>query len=252
MDRPRASGERLAAGRIGSDADPTKPVAKLEVVEHLRKTHAIRGALAEFRVDDTECTVSFKGPGYSADTFIDRDSGEYTMTELDHGLIALINDLHKGRDTGAVWSWVIDLSAGLMTIISLTGLVLLFYLKLQAHPRPGGRARRHGGPDHHLPALGSMSATPRNRSYSENAGGPSHSATGSVESDWVEERCGSPVFIPCSLRGRGNADHSFPPLVKGGGQGGWAEHLRRPEVSRPATTAPSVSTACEGDGTSGR
>ena len=30
-----------------------------------------------------------------------------------------------------VWSAVIDLSAGLMTLISLTGLVLLFYLKLR-------------------------------------------------------------------------------------------------------------------------
>jgi hypothetical protein len=126
LDRPRARCERFTVV-AGS-------VAKLEVVEHLRKTHAIRGALAEFRVDDTECTVSFKGPGYSADTFIDRDSGEYTLTELDHGLIALINDLHKGRDTGKVWSWVIDLSAGLMTLISLTGLVLLFYLKLKRVP----------------------------------------------------------------------------------------------------------------------
>jgi uncharacterized protein len=117
-----------------TDPDPTKQVAKLEVIEHLRKTHAIRGALAEFRVDDSECMVSFKGPGYSADAFIDRDSGHYTLTELDHGLIAFINDLHKGRDTGAVWSWVIDLSAGLMTLISLTGLVLLFYLKLRRVP----------------------------------------------------------------------------------------------------------------------
>ena len=106
-------------------------VAKLEVVEYLRKSHAVRGALADFRVDDNECTVSFKGPAYSADAFIDRDTGRYTLTELDHGLIALVNDLHKGRDTGAVWSAVIDFSAGLMTLISLTGLVLLFYLKLK-------------------------------------------------------------------------------------------------------------------------
>ena len=117
-----------------AEPDSNDTVAKLEVVEHLRKTHAIRGALAEFRVDDTECMVSFKGPGYSADAFIDRESGHYTLTELDHGLIALINDLHKGRDTGAVWSAVIDLSAGLMTFISLTGLVLLFYLKLRRIP----------------------------------------------------------------------------------------------------------------------
>ena len=118
-------GRELAGANISSE------VKKLEVVEHLRKTHKVRGALAEFRVDDSECMVSFKGPGYSADAFIDRDSGHYSVTELDHGLIAVINDLHKGRDTGAVWSLVIDLSAGLMTLISLTGLVLLFYLKLK-------------------------------------------------------------------------------------------------------------------------
>jgi uncharacterized protein len=118
-------------GRVVADSNDPSQVKKLDVVEHLRKTHAIRGALAEFRVDDNECIVSFKGPGYSADAFIDRDSGHYSLTELDHGLIALINDLHKGRDTGAVWSAVIDLSAGLMTLISLTGLVLLFYLKLK-------------------------------------------------------------------------------------------------------------------------
>ncbi len=114
-----------------ADSDNSSQVKKLEVVEYLRKTHRVRGALAEFRVDDSECMVSFKGPGYSADAFIDRDSGHYSLTELDHGLIALINDLHKGRDTGAVWSAVIDISAGLMTLIALTGLVLLFYLKLR-------------------------------------------------------------------------------------------------------------------------
>ena len=91
MDRPR--------GRRFQRTHPQ--VAKLEVVEHLRKTHAMRGALAEFRVDDSECSVSFKGPAYSADAFIDRESGHYTLTELDHGLIALMNDLHKGRDTGS-------------------------------------------------------------------------------------------------------------------------------------------------------
>ena len=129
-------GHDPAAGRSESDGqiDPPGQVAKLEVVEHLRKTHAIRGALADFRVDDNECTVSFKGPGYSADAFIDRESGHYSLTTIDHGLIAVINDLHKGRDTGPVWSVAIDLSAGLMTLISLTGLVLLFYLKLRRVP----------------------------------------------------------------------------------------------------------------------
>jgi len=109
-------------------------VKKLEIVEHLRKSHGIRGALAEFRVDERECMVSFKGPGYSADAFIDRETLKYKLTETSHGLIAVINDLHKGRDTGPGWSAVIDASAVFMTVVSLTGLVLLFYLKLRRRP----------------------------------------------------------------------------------------------------------------------
>jgi hypothetical protein len=107
---------------------------KLEVVEHLRKEHNIRGALAEFKADERECMVTFKGPGYSADAFIDRETGQYNLTESRHGFLAVINDLHKGRDTGPAWAVVIDLSAALMVVISLTGLVLLFYIKRRRIP----------------------------------------------------------------------------------------------------------------------
>jgi uncharacterized protein len=115
-------------------AEPERQVSKLEIVEHLRNAHKIHGALADFRVDEGECIVSFKGPGYAADAFIERDTGHYRLTETSHGFIAMINDLHKGRDTGPVWSILIDVSAVLMTFISLTGLVLLFYLKLRRVP----------------------------------------------------------------------------------------------------------------------
>jgi hypothetical protein len=109
--------------------DAANSVAKLDVVEHLRKTHGIRGALVEFRADERECMVTFKGPGYAADAFIDRATGRYDLTETAQGFVAIINDLHKGRDTGKVWSVLIDVSAILMTFVSLTGLVLLFYIK---------------------------------------------------------------------------------------------------------------------------
>jgi hypothetical protein len=115
----------------GAERDRSAQVAKLEIVEHLRATHAIHGALSDFRVDDQECVVSFKGPAYAADAFIDLASGSYRVTETYHGMVALLNDLHKGRDSGPVWSAVIDVSAVLMTVISFTGLILLFYLKLR-------------------------------------------------------------------------------------------------------------------------
>ena len=109
--------------------DPHASVARFEIVEFLRKTHAIRGAVADFTADDRECVVVFKGPGHSADVFIDRETGKYRLTETSHGLVAVINDLHKGRDTGASWSIVIDASAILMILASLSGLILLFYIK---------------------------------------------------------------------------------------------------------------------------
>jgi hypothetical protein len=127
----RAAGD---GSESGGEPDRSKEVAKLEVVEHLRKAHGIRGALADFRVDEAECTVSFKGPGYAADAFIDRETGHYNLTQTLHGFVAVINDLHKGRDTGPVWSAVIDISAVVLTIISLTGLFLIFFLRLRRGP----------------------------------------------------------------------------------------------------------------------
>ena len=117
------------AVQSGSSRDPGLSVAKFEVVEFLRNAHALRGAVADFMTDDRECVVVFKGPGHSADAFIDRETGKYRLTQTSHGLIAIINDLHKGRDTGTAWSIVIDASAILMILASLTGLILLFYIK---------------------------------------------------------------------------------------------------------------------------
>ena len=39
--------------------------------------------------------------------------------------IGLLNDLHKGRYSGKLWQWLIDISAGFMLLFSITGLVIL-------------------------------------------------------------------------------------------------------------------------------
>jgi hypothetical protein len=103
-------------------------VVQAPIVEHFRAAHGIKAHLSDFRVDDAEIGVSFKGPGYAADAFIDRKTGAYDMTESRMGFFAIVNDLHKGRDSGAAWSQIIDISAILMVLVSLTGLVLIFFL----------------------------------------------------------------------------------------------------------------------------
>ncbi|MBZ5661988.1 MAG: PepSY-associated TM helix domain-containing protein [Acidobacteriia bacterium] len=108
-------------------SDPAA-VAKDEIVGYFRTTHRTKGALSDFHVDGDQCEVLFKGPGYEADATIDRATGKYDLTISPFSLVALLNDLHKGRDTGKKWSAVIDFSAVLMTLVSLTGLTLIFFL----------------------------------------------------------------------------------------------------------------------------
>lgn len=105
-----------------------KDVAQLKIVEGLRQAHGIKAGLGDLRVDDAEISVNFKGPGYTADAVIDRANGSYDVTETRMGWGAVINDLHKGRDAGRVWGTLIDGAAVFMTLVSVTGLSLIFFL----------------------------------------------------------------------------------------------------------------------------
>jgi hypothetical protein len=104
-------------------------VDKLAVAELLRERHGLHGRVSEFAVDDAQCLVVWKGPAYSADATIERHDGSYQLEESRRPVMALLDDLHKGRDCGPVWAFVIDASAVVLAFLSATGLWLLFYLK---------------------------------------------------------------------------------------------------------------------------
>ncbi len=115
-------------------ADPDRDVDRLSIAEFLRHEHRLKGTVTDVRVDQDECSLTWKGPGYAADAIIDRETGEYRLSVVEHGIVPLINDLHKGRDTGPLWSLVIDVSAALMTISAITGFVLLLYIRRKLIP----------------------------------------------------------------------------------------------------------------------
>ncbi|WP_428307721.1 PepSY-associated TM helix domain-containing protein [Lacipirellula sp.] len=118
----------LGEGSEESAAEESN-VDKLAIVEFLRAEQGVRGALGEFQVDEYECVVMFKAPGYIADVIIDRATAEFTVTEASYGLVAVMNDLHKGRDAGPAWSLIIDVVSVLTVLLSITGFVLIFYLR---------------------------------------------------------------------------------------------------------------------------
>jgi hypothetical protein len=119
---------RKASGAIDAKWTSGADVAKAEIVDAVRRASRVNGAVTDFRVDDDQVSITFKGPGYSADAAIDRKTGKYDVSESRLGVVAVLNDLHKGRDAGGTWKTVIDISAGLLTFISLTGLILLYYI----------------------------------------------------------------------------------------------------------------------------
>lgn len=104
-------------------------VDKLAIAEALRATHHLKGMVTEFAIENEQCLVVWKGPGYSADATIRRPTGAYDIEESKRSWMAVLDDLHKGRDCGPFWSVVVDAAAIVLTGLSLTGLWLLLYLK---------------------------------------------------------------------------------------------------------------------------
>ncbi|MCW8331734.1 PepSY-associated TM helix domain-containing protein [Photobacterium sp. SDRW27] len=73
-----------------------------------------------------EISLNYKGPGFNASVFIDLTTQEAVVEKSHYGVIAVLNDLHKGRNSGEVWKWFIDITALLMVFFVLTGVCLLF------------------------------------------------------------------------------------------------------------------------------
>lgn len=117
------------SGTLPAAWKTAKGIDWLVVAEHLRAANGVHGTVADRREDAREGSLTFRAPGYSADAFIDVRTGGYKLTTSYQGAIGVINDLHRGRDSGGTWAWLIDVAGVFLVFLSLTGLGLLFYLK---------------------------------------------------------------------------------------------------------------------------
>ena len=96
----------------------------LRIVEHLRSTFKIAGAMTAFDDLDDRFSVGFKEPGQIWEIEIDKATG---VTRVHHEMFnfaAVINNLHRGRYAGGTWSWVIDISAIMIVMACGTGMIL--------------------------------------------------------------------------------------------------------------------------------
>ncbi len=123
LDQPIS---RLLTGRV--EPQLLKEPDKLAVVEEIRRQFHVAGLVSDFLVSDETCSIEFRRPGGSAQATIDRQTGDISVTLDSYGPLAVLNDLHMGRDSGEGWSLLIDITAWLMVFVSVTGMALLFTL----------------------------------------------------------------------------------------------------------------------------
>lgn len=91
----------------------------------------VAGREGEWSAD--EVYVALARPGGDAWVSIDRETGAVEHEKTTRGAISLLNDLHKGRNSGKAWSWFIDIFALACVIFTVTGLILL---QFHARARP--------------------------------------------------------------------------------------------------------------------
>jgi hypothetical protein len=96
---------------------------------YLQKTLGVRSPVTDYREDDSDIQVIFAAPGRRTLVTIRRADRAGEVEEENRGILGRMDDLHKGFDAGTAWYWIIDFSAILLTVSSLTGMVTLFSLR---------------------------------------------------------------------------------------------------------------------------
>lgn len=123
----------LPTSLLSSDKGPFVPDTDA-LIAYLSTHSALSGTasgvevftdLEEGELIEGEISLDYKGPGYNATVFIDMTTAQAEIEITHYGVVALLNDLHKGRNSGDVWKWFIDVTAILMIFFVLTGVCLL-------------------------------------------------------------------------------------------------------------------------------
>lgn len=114
---------------------PTRQSASLpgELEQWLAGNLALDVRDREAEWSPEEVYLSLPRPGGDAWLRIGLDDGAVEYESTDRGWISYLNDLHKGRHSGAAWSWFIDIFAVACLLFAITGLLIL---KMHAANRP--------------------------------------------------------------------------------------------------------------------
>ncbi|MBP7704567.1 MAG: PepSY-associated TM helix domain-containing protein [Caulobacter sp.] len=105
-----------------------QPKALAETVTRRVK---LKGAYKSGEMLDGEAMLRLEGATGATDIILNLETGLAEATVQPATATSIVNDLHKGKNTGAAWRLLIDLTAILVLVLSVIGYVLFFSLRFR-------------------------------------------------------------------------------------------------------------------------
>lgn len=99
------------------------------LLDYIRQKETVVGRYQSSEVLDGEVMIRLESPAGSTDIWALLDTGEVEITQKPASVVSLINDLHRGKNSGTAWRWLIDISAVLILALSLAGYILFLSIK---------------------------------------------------------------------------------------------------------------------------
>ena len=116
--------DQVAAARAAPD--PSKAL-----VAEIGRQGVLPGALSSGDVMGDRALIRLDGPKGSTDIDVNLATGAAKVRIDRPSAMLIIQDLHRGKNSGAPWRWIIDITAYLVALLSVLGFVLLFTLRFR-------------------------------------------------------------------------------------------------------------------------
>ncbi len=99
------------------------------ILNYVRQQQNVVGRYQSSEVMDNEVMIRLESPAGATDIWVMADTGETEITQKPASTVSMLNDLHRGKNSGSAWSWLIDISAIIVIALSLVGYILFLSIK---------------------------------------------------------------------------------------------------------------------------
>lgn len=99
------------------------------ILNYVRQQQNVVGRYQSSEVMDNEVMIRLESPAGATDIWVMADTGETEITQKPASTVSMLNDLHRGKNSGSAWSWLIDISAIVVIALSLVGYILFLSIK---------------------------------------------------------------------------------------------------------------------------